>query len=199
MNRREALRIATALLGGIVSPTLASAIAADASPNAHSSKVFSITQFKQVSLLAELIIPTTNTPGAISAGVPQFIAMMVGDWYTDTERQIFFTGLADLNSWCQSQFQRDIHQCDSVQLTQALTEAEREAMVYKANVAASMQLSMGVSDQNAPFFSKIKELTVLGYFTSEVGVTQSLAYNPMPMEYKGDIPFVEGDKQWAPY
>lgn len=201
MNRREALRWATVALGGalgaITSPSLANAIAADAKPSPDTAGVFSADQFKQISLLAEIIIPTTSTPGAVSAGVPAFIAMMVADWYTETERNIFIAGLADINHYCETTFARPLQQCDAAQLTQALTDAEKQAMTYQA--AQSSMLAVGAVDENSPFFHKLKELTVVGYFTSEVGIRQSLAYNPMPMEYKGDIPLAEHGVQWAQY
>lgn len=201
MNRREALRWATVALGGalgtITSASLANAIAADAKPSPEAAGVFSAEQFHQVSLLAEIIIPTTSTPGAVSAGVPAFIAMMVADWYTDTERNIFIAGLAELNHYCETAFGQPLQQCDAGQLSQALSEAEKQAATYKA--AQSSMLAVGANDENAPFFHKLKELTVVGYFTSEVGIKQSLAYNPMPMEYQGDIPLAEDGVQWAQY
>ena len=52
-------------------------------------------------------------------------------------------------------------------------------------------------DQNTPFFTKLKELTVLGYFTSEVGAKQALAYNPMPMRYDGDYDFDKVGREWS--
>lgn len=199
MNRREALRWATALLGGIVSPSLVSAIAADANPAASSAQVFSAPQMQQITILTELIIPTTSTPGAIAAGVPQFVSMMVGEWYTDTERKIFFAGLLALDKYCKNQFKKSIHNCDSTELTQALSHFETLANEYISSKPPAQSISATDTDENLPFFNKLKELTVLGYFTSEIGVTQSLAYNPMPMEYKSDIPLVGGDKQWAQY
>ena len=197
MNRREALRWATALLGGIVSPSLVRAIAADAKPAASAAQFFSSLQMQQIGILTELIIPTTNTPGAIAAGVPNFVSMMVGEWYTDIERKIFLDGMLALENYCQRSFSQSINQCDTVELTQALTHFEMLANKYMSSKPPA--LSINDTDENTPFFNKLKELTVLGYFTSEVGVTQSLAYNPMPMEYKSDIPLADGDKQWAQY
>lgn len=198
MNRRDALRWATILLGGIVSPGAIRALAAEAKPNVLSGSFFNPTQNKQVSLLAELIIPTTDCPGAIAAGVPEFISMMVGEWYTDTERKIFLQGLIDMDQYCQQAFQQRLHDCDQTQLTQALSYFESLARDYVSSQEPS--LTIASTDEYTPFFSKIKELTILGYFTSEVGVTQALAYNPMPMEYKSDIALAEVDnKQWAQY
>ncbi len=198
MNRREALRWATVALGGIVSPGLLSATMADAKPSGKATKIYSLMQKNQIAVLAELIIPVTDVPGAIEAGVPEFIEMMVEEWYTDTERKIFFQGLIDIDRYTQREFQCGLIQCDTTQMTEALTHFETEANSYIA--PAKELLSMDTTDENSPFFSKIKELTIVGYFTSEIGVTQAMTYNPIPMEYKGDIALTDvGNKQWAPY
>ncbi len=55
-----------------------------------------------------------------------------------------------------------------------------------------------IVDENTPFFAKIKELTVIGYYSSEVGAKQELAYNPMPMRYEGDYDYAKtGGRQWS--
>ena len=52
-------------------------------------------------------------------------------------------------------------------------------------------------DERTPFFAKLKELTVVGYFSSEVGATEFLEYNPMPMRYDGDFDFAEVGTHWS--
>ena len=197
MNRREALRWATVLLGGIASPSALRAISMNRAPSHDNKNYFNEFQSRQVATLAELIIPTTSTPGAKIAGVPQVIAMMVSDWYTEAERSIFMAGLDDINYYCQQQYKNNFNACSVEQQTQALIHFESIAKAYVST--ASPSLTMQTSDEATPFFSKLKELTVLGYFTSEIGITQSLAYNPMPMEYKADIPLTDKTKQWSQY
>ena len=196
MNRRQALQFAAVLLGGVVSPGLLRATAADAVSARSDVDFFSPRQRQQLALLAELIIPETDTPGAIEAGVPAFIETMVAQWYNDTERAIFLGGLEQLDRHCEKTYQCSLQSCDRGQQVAALQHFERLAQSY---VGASSPFSPQ-GDEQAPFFSKLKELTVLGYFTSEVGIKQALAYNPMPMRYRGDIALAEvGGKQWAQY
>ena len=70
-----------------------------------------------------------------------------------------------------------------------LTQLEFEA--GRPNMGGGISLEMNLEEDLSPFFHKLKELVVVGYYTSEIGATQELRYDPMPMEYKGDIPLTE--------
>lgn len=199
MDRRQALRLATVVLGGIVSPGVIKAALSDPSLAATAGKGLLGDLERQIlSVLTELIIPTTTTPGAIAAGVPEFVEGMVRDWYTKKERSIFLRGLADIETYSRENFQLNFTACTAQQQTDTLSHFETLSKAYKSAVAPAMTIAD--TDEETPFFTKIKELTVLGYFSSEVGIKESLAYNPMPMEYKADIPLADVDgKQWAQY
>jgi hypothetical protein len=47
------------------------------------------------------------------------------------------------------------------------------------------------------YFGMMKQLTLLGYFTSEIGATQALRYIAIPGKYEGCVPYKKGDKAWA--
>jgi len=192
MNRRELLRTASVLLGGALSASLArgvlgGTIAGVGGPIAE-------IQLKKLSVLCEMIIPKTDTPGAIEAGVPAFVAMMVNRWYTDAERRIFFAGMDDLDTYCVGHYGAGFLQCDEAQRADALTCAENTAKTYRGSPFAFDTKSV---DPNSPFFTKLKELTVLGYCMSETGSKQFLAYNPMPMRFDGDYEFSKVGTEWA--
>jgi hypothetical protein len=144
--------------------------------------------------LSEIIIPATDTPGAIEAGVPNFIERMVSDWFTDTEREIFLSGLQQLDDYSQQQFSKAFLDGSSEEQERALTHMEVEAGKYRGPEAIAPILPM--IDEYQPFFTKLKELTVLGYYMSEVGTKQELRYLPMPMEYH-DIDFKDVGRQWS--
>jgi Gluconate 2-dehydrogenase subunit 3 len=151
-----------------------------------------------VALISDLILPATDTPGAIEAAVPQFIELMVADWYTDTERRVFFEGLDALEAFCAKSFSRGFASCAAHQQTLALQDAERLATDYAAaRRATGATTNSEATDETAPLFAKIKALTVLGYYTSEVGVTQELSYQPVPGRYEGNYLFSKVGKQWA--
>jgi hypothetical protein len=195
MNRRELLKNAAILLGGLSSASVANALLAGVDGRVKiSSPLFTAVQKKMTAVLAEMIIPRTDTPGAIDAGVPHFIELMVSDWYTDRERNIYTEGLASLNEFCLEQFGRDFLSASAEQQITALENAEQRSEQYKP-VSPESVLSKK-EDEDKPFFSKIKELTVLGYYTSEQGATQELKYEPMPMRY-GDIDLADVGGQWS--
>ena len=196
MQRRELLKYSMMLFSTVSSGTLSRAVLAGA-PVAHGAaqKVFDTYQQKSVSLLSDMIIPTTDTPGAVEAGVPDFIATIVSDWYTDVERNIFFEGLQQLDALCLTESQKPFHDSSEEIRITALKVMEKQASKYKAPPVANQVKPE--PDQNEPFFKKIKELVVLGYYTSEVGSTQELAYRPAPGEYNGNYDFDKVGRQWS--
>ncbi len=195
MNRRELIKRTAILLGGSLSSSLTSAVLAGVNSSRIATRqVFDSNGKGIVKIAAELIIPRTDTPGAIDAGVPNFIEMMAADWYTDTERAIFLQGLVSLDQYCQQQFGKGFVDCSGTEQTAALEQAEKDSLEYKGEAAQFMSRE---EDEQKPFFTKLKELTVLGYYTSEKGATEELSYNPMPMQYDGDFDYSEIGKQWS--
>lgn len=195
MNRRELLKNTAILMGGLSSASVVSAFMAGANVQSKIlNLVFSDWEREVTTVVAEMIIPRTDTPGAIEAGVPHFIELMVSDWYTSLERSIYLEGLVLLDEYCKKTFGSDFIQSTQRQKTLALEHAEEQSEKYKT-VKPKSPLSKE-EDENKPFFIKVKELTVLGYYSSETGATQELKYDPMPMRY-GDIDLVDVGRQWS--
>lgn len=153
-------------------------------------------QLDVVAVLAELVIPQTDTPGAIAARVPDFINQIVVDWYTQAERQIFLDGLAELDHIARQRWSAGFMDLQPERQAQVLTELEppMEDLSRTQPVAASA-MSPGASGEE-PFFVKLKELTVLGYYTSEIGAKAELTYRPVPGAYDGDAVFGITSRQW---
>lgn len=146
---------------------------------------------KQIDLLgdiAEVIIPETTVPGAKEAGVGPFISMMLADCYTAEEQNFFLSGLQEFESLSHTMFNNGFQVLPIDQQTEVLQEIEKSANVYRKNKKA---------DEPKHCFRTIKELTLLGYFTSEVGATQALRYNQVPGKYDGEFPYKKGDRGWA--
>jgi gluconate 2-dehydrogenase gamma chain len=202
MNRREFLQCVAILITGASASQLGfslteaqQAFLANA-PNYNLSKVdyFSHAQRKIVAAMAEVVIPRTETPGAIDAGVPNYIELMVANWLTDSERAIFDAGLKDIETRIPQDYGSSFDQLDAQQqlnVMEALEDAAADSPWYEfGNVMREF-----ISD--APFICQFKELTVWGFFTSEVGGSQVLRYDPMPMYFDGNIPLAPDDSSWT--
>jgi len=198
MKRREFLQCAAVLAAG--ASTLPSAwsmnheqktfLAAQANYiDRQTLTFFTPAQREVVAIVAEHVIPRTETPGAKEAGVPRFIELMVSDWFNEDERKLFMDGLASLQQHDGEPFV-DLPASGQLAVLEQLEEESADASWYDiGNV-------LRVWDEAAPFICQFKELTVLGYFLSEVGAKHALRINPMG-EFKGDIPLAADDPAYA--
>lgn len=132
--------------------------------------------------LCELIIPQTDTPGAIKAGVPAFVADMYTHWMTLAERQVVVDGLSALDTAALKAGGKKFAASGVLRQT-SLYQATREA----AAGYQSRGFGARLADPNAPFFFKLRDLVTLGYFTSEAGISSELAYVPVPGRWEGDV------------
>lgn len=189
MDRREALQLAAMLLGGALSASCTRALQGGVtSSRGPSVRVLDAAELAAVAQAAERIMPRTDTPGAIDAGVPDFIHRVIADWYSEEERTIFVDGLRALDRDARARF--------GVAFADA-SEDRQTALLAALEAAGPPQSSVPAGGAGtAPFFAKLKELTVLGYYTSEVGANAELVYRPVPGEYRGDALFHEHGRQW---
>ena len=138
--------------------------------------------------VAETILPTTSTPGAKAAKVGDFMAVMVRDCYEPADQDIFLKGVGQIDDAANKKFSKKFMDLDATQRTALLTDLDKEQQEYSKTKKPK--------DPNH-YFRMIKELTLLGYFTSEVGCTKALRYVPVPGRFDGCIPYKKGDKAWA--
>lgn len=198
MDRRQLLKLMGLIMGGAVSPSLTRALqAAESGTRSPRTPFFDADTRRQVEALSELIIPTTDTPGAIAAGVPDFVEMMVAEWYGDTERGIFLEGLRDLDGWCRDKHGCSLVDCDTQQQTAALTWSEGLAASYEGGGLPDFRNRHRI-DEHTPFYSKIRELVIAGYYTSEVGARQEHRMFVMTPHFDGDYDLARSDgRQWS--
>jgi hypothetical protein len=199
MKRRDALARVALLMGGTISaPTMLAFLEGCKSSTETSTSLtfpFSAEQKNLVSEVAEIIIPKTDTPGAKDAKVGEFIEMMLKDCYEAKDQNSFAAGLKELEK-------RDFLKASPADQTKILKELEASAKVEseKSTEAKKKFTEAGkeyTDDQGVPFFKLVKELTLLGYFTSEPGATLALDYVPVPGRYDGCIDLKPGQKAWA--
>ncbi len=142
--------------------------------------------------LAESIIPASNTPGAGACGLGDFIIKMVKECSSEADRNLFIDGLKQLQNRTQDIYGKKFELCSMPQ--------QRDILQHFAKAAQPMKGILGkieVKYLPKPFFTTLKEYTVMGYCTSETGATQGLAYVLVPGAYRGCIPLQTGQKAWA--
>ena len=183
MNRREALKGVALLTGGALSPSIVSAVLSGITIGDSGKKW----------VPKIVIIPETDTPGAKAAKVNEFIDLMLADWFTVPERNHFFKGLMDIDARAEKKHTTKFVECDIAKQTKILKKLEKDASSQKNDNPPE-------DNQNStlkPFFNQMKELTLTGYFTSEIGATQELKYFVATNKFDGCIPFEEIGRVWS--
>ncbi len=192
IDRREALRKTALLMGAAVSASAMAGIlnGCKSAPDLNYKPVFfTEEQARLVSELAEIILPKTDTPGAKEVGVPNFIDKMLNECYKKEDQERFLTGLTAFDEEAKKTFGDSFIYCKP---------EDQLAIVKKANEAAVKDKKENPKEKR-PFFYMAKELTMLGYFSTETGATKVLQYEAVPGAYKGCIPLSEAGngKTWA--
>ena len=174
VSRRSLLAGATALFGAELCAPLARALAAEPRAGFEAGHaVFSADQRALVGAIAERIVPTTDTPGAIAAGVPAFIEMMLADWYETEARNAFIDGIGWVDGHARVRFNAGFA---------AITPYEQDEILTAV-------MNGGVARMPVGFFEQCRQLVVLGYYTSEIGCRQERIYVPVPGRYDGRYPY----------
>ena len=209
MDRREAVKYISILLGGTV-------IGADAFLTGCKTKTGSSHEWTEddvtyLNEIGETILPQTATPGAKAANVGQFMTVMVNDCYEESDQKVFRDGMGKLNEAADKKFGTKFMKLSPQQRHDLLVQLDKDSKDYQKKVDAfneqedlkeRNEISGGnlkyVRQHLSPhYFFMMKQLTMLGYFTSKIGMTQALRYNPIPDGYQGCIPYKKGDKAWA--
>jgi gluconate 2-dehydrogenase gamma chain len=128
-----------------------------------------------VTAVAELVIPETNTPGATSVKVPEFIDLLLTEWAPPEEKAAFLAGLADIDTRAAGQGGGDHFV--------ALAPAQQTALLTALDGERGAKSGAGFT------FGRLKALTVYGYFTSQVVDEQILKTQLYFGSYRGDVPF----------
>ena len=205
MNRRDAIGRVALIMGGAV-------IGAEyflsgcKSPTAQVNDLFDTDHVAFLNEVADTILPTTSSPGAKAANVGQFMAVMVRDCYTPADQKIFLSGISKLDDAAKKQSGSKFMDLTPQQRTDLLVALDKEQKDYsqKRNKELDADLLNHKGDakykpKEIPnhYFRMMKELTLLGYFTSEIGATKALRYIAVPGHYDGNVPYKKGDKAWA--
>jgi hypothetical protein len=186
MNRREALSSVALLLGGTILG--AEAFLSGCKTKTDAGASFTPDNIAFLDEVAETILPTTSTPGAKAAKVGDFMAVMVRDCYEEKDQKVFMDGIKQLDEASKKKSGKTFMEATPTERHDLLVALDAEVKDYQKNKK---------KDDSNHYFRMMKELTLLGYFTSEIGATKALRYVAVPGKYEGCIPYNKGDKAWA--
>ncbi len=227
INRREAIRRLSALLGGIAfvgGSNLLAALEKQNSSVEHVAGKFSAQEVAFLDEIAETILPETKTPGAKAAKTGAFMALMVTDCYSPAEQKVFLGGMRSVEEAARKVHNVAFTAATPQQRLAILAALDHEQKrVMDAREAADRKrkgLSPVVTGdeteakaENVPgtivgeaetaarepahYFRMMKELALLGYFTSKIGCTRAMRYVETPGRFDPCIPYTAGEPTWA--
>ncbi|MFU8812708.1 MAG: gluconate 2-dehydrogenase subunit 3 family protein [Balneolaceae bacterium] len=188
ISRKEAIKRTGLILGGVVfAPSILGVLkGCTAQPGDWTPTFFSREQARTVTALADVILPEDDSPSASQVGVPAFIEEMVSTVYTEEQRQEFLNGLNQFEDAASEELQARFPDLDN---------DRRYEFTYNLNRIA-LEEEPG-RPGGTPFILMFKELTMLGYFTSEAGATEVLSYVAVPGVYEGCTPVTDATRTWA--
>ena len=214
MDRRDAVKSVAFLIGGALSATtIATLFDSCTQPGKNSGKLFSEDQEKLVAEIADIILPTTaKSPGAKAAAVGPFITMMIKDCYPQEAQKAFVKGLEDLEASAKKEYNKSFLEISVNERISLITKLKDETLAEKKAIENTKESDKTADVQTSPvkaapmkdsnkvkpmFFAIARDLTILGFFTSEIGVTKANEYVEIPGRYDGCIDLKPGQKVWA--
>ena len=199
INRREAIRRVSALLGGVafVGGSGLLAAAEKARPAAARTGEFTDPDIAFLDEIAETILPATKTPGAKAAKTGAFMALMVTDCYSPAEQRVFHDGMRKVDEEMQKANGMPFMAATPAQRLAVLTVLDHEQKRVMDARGAAPPGDAGNLKQPAHYFRMMKELALLGFFTSEIGYTKVLRYTEVPGRFDPCIPYTQGEAAWA--
>jgi len=195
MERREALRLLATGVAIQLAPRnllevlrearkLVETQAASRTLNAH--------QQATARVMAELILPKTDTPGATEVGATDFIDLMLTEWYDEQDRARFLNGLADVDLRTQALFGKNFVDGSPDQQAEILTWLGQKMTAEAESLPRPRGRSSPALSKN--FYSMFRRLTLTAYYTSEAGATAELHFQVIPDSHEecAEVPSAKG-------
>jgi glucoside 3-dehydrogenase (cytochrome c) hitch-hiker subunit len=183
VNRRDVLLGVIAFVGGAASLSSCSREAVDKLElHAGDPLFFDADQMRTLGRVVDLMIPDTDTPGALAAGGDIFIDRMMATWAAKDTQQKFLSVLQGINAVATEKCGRLLADCDAAQQEQLLRDIDSSAFGDDPDVAG---------------FRDLKYLIFAAYYTSEIGATVELQYELVPGKYIPCAPIEEIGRAWA--
>jgi hypothetical protein len=180
MDRRKALALTATIFGGAIVGS--QIFLAGCKKIEKEALLFSDQEVAFLDEVGETIIPTSkDSPGAKAAGIGAFMKTIITDCYSSEEANTFYKGISEIENKAKQSFSKGFMQLNDQERFQLFVDLDKASREKKSD---------------ALYFSMMKELTLWGYFSSEVGCTQALRYNPIPGRFEGCVPY-NGEPAWA--
>ncbi len=211
MNRRDLLKQIALLTGGAVIG--GELFLSGCKTGAKADAVFSASTISLLDEVAETIIPATTTPGAKAAKVGEFMKVMVTDCYTQRQQDTFMKGISELDTACEKMHSKSFMECTAEQRKSLLVSLEKEAKEFntkrdetdnplrdehkKKNEGLPWKDQTEFEGAPGHYYTMLKQLTLMGFFTSKTGMTETLRHVPIPGKFDGNYPYAKGEKAWA--
>jgi len=195
MNRREVLKSSSLFFGYAVSASALSSLFTSCSNEKTidwKPVFFDNHQALTVAEITECILPKTSTPGAKDLKIDRFVDTMLKDLLTDEEQKDFIKGLESLDDACKEQQGKNFIECTPEQQKAFLLKLDKESKKLPPSVWG-IRLS---APSPTPFYRRLKELTLLGYFTSKEIGEKVLGFDPLPGGFIACMPLTPGMKAW---
>lgn len=182
MNRREAVKATTLLLGGVLMTANGALIACTREANQANGRILTVDDQTLIEEIADTLLPTTpSSPGAKAAGAGAAINLLLTDCYDPEAQQRVVAGLEELRSACRRRYGANFA---------SVTQGERAQLLREIDAASQAAGS-------AHYFDLVRELAVRAYFSSEIGMTKALRYVLVPGKWVGCVPLAPGQPAWG--
>lgn len=137
--------------------------------------------------LCDLVIPPTDTPGAVEAGVPAFVQAALAAGLRDASVEAYHDFLRVLDAKAGGSF-----------IALPAPGAQALLAAIDGQAFAQRQSADGVApDAAAAHWRALKALIVIGYYTSEAGGSRELMYELVPGRFEGDVPLAREPRAWS--
>lgn len=197
LNRRQILERMAMVSGGAISLSIISAcdggVTAPTTIENLNLKALNQAQLDLVGDIADTVIPYTDTPGAKAVNVHYLIDELAANWMTAHERTGFLADITALDDRIKTERGKSFSNLGASERGQVLEQLGVE-MIAAAQITSDLTSE---GNDRKHIYRELRELIIFGYYTSEVGASEELSYDPIPGDYHGCIPFSDVGKAWS--
>jgi hypothetical protein len=181
MNRREAVRATTLVMGGLLLTSNGLVLGCAREPSRIEGRVLTADDQVLMEDIADTLLPTTAaSPGARAASAGAAMNLLLADCYEPDAQVKVVNGLKEFRKACDARHGADFA---------SLATEQREQLLREADAAAR--------SASGHWFELVRELAVRAYFSSEIGLTKARRWTLVPGKWVGCVPLAPGQPAWG--